>query len=134
MKILLLDEDTRDVPAVADVWRLKGHDVIQVTEWEGIDDVLSKNSFDAVLLDLMIPAVDLPVGECGGGFTTGEYLYRTKINPRIPNTPFAVFSSALFELDVIKEAIARLNRYPSFKGCFEKGCDDEILLNALSTK
>jgi CheY-like chemotaxis protein len=132
MKILLLDDDTKDVPAIADVWRLLGHDVVQVTDSHGLVDAMARTSFDAVLLDLMIPAVDVPVSECDGGFTTGEYLYKTIISPKLTNVPFAVFSSAILDLEVIRNAHNSLRKYTNYRGFFEKGCADKTILEAIS--
>lgn len=132
MKILLVDDDMRDVHEAAEVWRIHGHEVIQVCDWHTLPSVLEANSFDAVLIDLMIPAIDLPLSECNGGFTTGEYLYRTYVQPKLPKAPFALFSSALFDLEVIKTASERLHGYPNYRGYFEKGCSTNDLLNAIS--
>jgi CheY-like chemotaxis protein len=132
MKILLLDDDIRDVPEIADVWKLSGHEVTQVVDWHKLEPLLSAQSFDGVLIDLMIPAIDLPIGECAAGFTTGEYIYRTYIYPKLPQTPFAVFSAALIGLDVIKAATERLSALPGYRGYFEKGCKNTDLLNAIS--
>jgi CheY-like chemotaxis protein len=132
MKILLLDDDTKDVPEIADVWRLLGHNVTQVTDSHGLTKAMLSPSFDAILLDLMIPAIDVPVSECDGGFTTGEYLYKTVIYPKLPRTPFAIFSSAILDLEVIRNANELLSKYSGYRGFFEKGCADKGLLEAIS--
>lgn len=132
MKILLLDDDARDVPTIADVWRLRGHTVYQVFDWRKLDAELRNHEVDAMLIDLMIPAIDLPIAECGAGFTTGEYIYIKTIQPRLPHVPFAIFSAALIGLDVIKAAKERLSVYPMFRGYFAKGCQNDDILTAIS--
>jgi len=132
MNILLLDDDTRDVPEIADVWKLQGHTIKQVIDWHNLDSILKSQNFDAVLIDLMIPAIDLPLEQCSAGFTTGEYIYRTYINPKLPAAPFAVFSAALLGLDVIKAATERLSSFAGYRGYFEKGCNTNTILNAIS--
>jgi CheY-like chemotaxis protein len=132
MNILLLDDDVRDVPETADVWRLLGHSVTQVTDWRDLEEALKKNRFDAALIDLMIPAIGLPVDECSSGFTTGEYIHRTYIQPKMPTMPFAVFSAAVLGLEVIAAANKRLSTYSNYRGYFVKGVDNQLLLETIS--
>jgi len=132
MNILLLDDDTRDVPEISAVWKLYEHKITQVVDWQDLPGILGAESFDSVLVDLMIPAIGLPVAECAAGFTTGEYIYRNSIFQKLPNAPFAVFSAALFDLDVIKAATDRLSKYAGYRGYFEKGCNNLELLTAIS--
>ncbi len=132
MKILLLDDDVRDVPAMVELWRLHGHTVTQVTEIADLRDILQKEPFDCALIDLMIPAVEIPLSDCNGGFTTGEYLYRTYIHPVLGDKPFCIFSSAVFNLDLIKDAVRRLSKFPGYRGCFKKGDETKDLLEAIA--
>jgi CheY-like chemotaxis protein len=132
MNILLLDDDTRDVPEIAEVWRRLSHKVTQVEDWRNLDRAMALQNFDAVLIDLMIPAIGLPSADCAAGFTTGEFIYRKYIYPKLPSKPFAIFSAALLGLEVIRAANERLKSYATYRGYFVKGCPNEVILKAIS--
>jgi CheY-like chemotaxis protein len=128
MRILVLDEDVRDVPHICDEIAQTGHEVRQVSDWKELSDVLAQFKPNAILIDLMIPAVGLPSNECGGGFTTGAYLYDRIIHGAAPGVPVAVFSSAFLETPIIKQALKRMEQFPEFRGVISKGCNpDEVI-------
>jgi CheY-like chemotaxis protein len=128
MRILVLDEDSRDVPHICDEIAQSGHKVQQVTDWKDVQTVLHQFKPDALLIDLMIPAVGLPSNECGGGFTTGAYIYETMTHDSAPGIPFAVFSSAFLETTLIKDALKRMEKFPEYRGVLSKECNpDEVI-------
>ena len=134
MRILVIDEDTRSVPHICDEMRQLGHQIEQVTGWEDLAGVITRFRPEAIILDLMMPAVKLPRAECGGGYTTGAYIYAKFVQPIAPNVPFVVFSSAFFESTVIKHALQQLAKYREFRRAFSKGDEVEDILAALKTK
>lgn len=134
MRILVVDEDVRDVPHICDELKQFGHNVRQVTDWESLRGVIADFKPDAMLVDLMIPPIGLPSDECGGGFTTGAYIYEKIIHDAAPSIPVAVFSSAFLETPIIKHALQRMQQFPEYKGVIPKGCNPEELIDLLQQK
>jgi CheY-like chemotaxis protein len=131
MRILVVDEDNLDVPHICDEIRQSGHQVLQVADWKQLSAVVPDFKPDAILLDLMIPAIGLPSNECGGGFTTGAYIYEKMLHDLTPGVPFAVFSSAFLETSIIKQALKRLEQFPEYKGTISKGCNPEEIIQLI---
>jgi len=132
MRILILDDDVRDMPHVCDEIAQFGHEVRQVTDWKELLTVLAQFKPEAILIDLMIPPVGLPSDECGGGFTTGAYIYEKLIHNAAPGVPMAVFSNALLEAPIIKDALNRMDRFAEFRGAISKTCDPEEVIALVS--
>lgn len=128
MRILVLDDDVRDMPQICDGIAQLGPEVRQVSDWKELPTVLSQFKPEAILLDLMIPPVGLPSNECGGGFTTGAYIYEKVIHDAAPGVPVAVFSSAFLETAIMKQALKRMEQFPEYRGAISKGCDLEEVI------
>lgn len=128
MRILILDDDLRNMPAICDEIAQSGHEVRLVSDWNELPTVLLQFKPDAILLDLMIPPVGLPADECGGGFTTGAYIYEKLIHNAAIGVPVAVFSSAYLETPTMKHALKRLEQFPEYRGAISKGCNTEEVI------
>ena len=134
MRLIVIDEDLRSVPHICDELRQSGHDVIQIADWHEIKEKLPPFSPNGILLDLMIPAIDLPANGCASGFTTGAYLYREVIHPLAQGVPFVVYTSAPLTLSVVKSALEQLLAFGEYAGAISKGEDVEKVVALLRKK
>lgn len=132
MRILILDDDMRDMPHFCDLLRQSGHDVKQIDGWNDLCAVLMDFKPDGIIVDLMIPAIGLPVEECAGGYTSGAYIYITFIHELTPNIPFIVFSAATMNTFIIQQSIANLKKYSEFRGVLSKGCEQYEIIDLLT--
>jgi CheY-like chemotaxis protein len=136
LKILIYDEDTYSGTIEEFCERLErlGETAEQVTDWNRLPDRIREFKPDALLIDLMIPALGLPSDECGDGYTTGAYVYRSKARDIGHQIPFAVFTAADIKTTRIRKAIDSLKSLPEYRGTFQKGEDAEVVLAALRGK
>lgn len=133
MKLLVIDDDVRDMSHVCDYFRITGNDVLHCSKWSEVESAVTTFKPNGIILDLMMSTMGLPIQECDGGYTTGIYIYKHIIHKNAPNTPFIIFSASDRNSDFVRNAIEVLESdYPSFSGYFSKGCDEEAIINALS--
>lgn len=132
MRILVIDEDTEDMPQFCDGLKQLRHSVVQCSDWKQLETSLSEFKPEAIILDLMMPCSDLPSEECHAGFTTGAYLYGNVIHKLAPGVPFVVLSAAYQGTTPVRTAISRLKEFREFAGVFSKGAAEEDVLKALS--
>lgn len=131
MNILIFDEDERQIPQTCDVLKQLGHQVKHLTKWEKLKEELQNFKPEGLVLDLMLPAINLPSEECGGGYTTGAYVYKTIIHEILPGIPFVVYSATDLGLHKIREAISELEKFNEYRGVLAKGCDEEEIIETL---
>lgn len=132
MRILIFDEDTKHLPQLCDVLRQEGHEVTQVMDWKNLETEIAELAPEGIVIDLMIPPLDLPVSGCSAGYTTGVYVYMTFINKYAPGIPFVVFSGTELGLNFISKEVKKLESYAEFRGVLSKGCDEELIIEFLS--
>ncbi len=133
MKVLILDEDDRQMPQTCDLIEQQGHEVCQVKDWRELESTIREFKPDAFVIDLMIPALGLPIDECSGGYTTGAYLYINVVRKLSPKSPFVVFSASCLDIPLMKTAIKKLKKYSEFRGVLSKGQDEERIVVALES-
>ena len=136
MNILIYDEDTASgiISEFRERLQSLNENAIQVADWRLIEEKIKTFKPNAFIIDLMIPPVDLPTDDCGAGYTTGAYVYKTHIHPHSAGTPFVIFTAADIGTSRISQAIQSLKGYREFRGIFEKGEDAEVVLKALTEK
>ena len=132
MKLLVIDEDTTHVPHIIDEFRQLENEVVQLTDWQGVQTRLGNFRPDALLLDLMMPPNGLPLDECNAGFTTGAYVYKTELHKLFVGIPFALFSAAYLDAGVIRQADEDLKQFAEYRGLIAKGEDAEDIIRKLS--
>lgn len=99
--VLVVDDVAENRDVLSDRLRREGYEVVTAESGERALDLLSRNSFDLVLLDILMPGLD--------GY---EVLRRLKADERLRNLP-VIMITALGELD----AAAR---------CIEMGAEDYL--------
>lgn len=134
MRILVVDEDRKHMPQVCDVLRALGHDVLHIPDWRQIQVELRAFKPEGIVLDLMIPASGLPLNECGHGYTTGEYIYKTLIAPIAPDVPFVVLSAADQSVSFVEAATERLRKLSPCRAILEKPCDERSIVVHLESQ
>jgi DNA-binding NtrC family response regulator len=135
MKLLIIDDDNRQMSHVCGLLRRMGHSVVQVKEWYKVKENIEEFSPEGIILDLMIPAVGLPIEEaekCNGGYTTGVYIYHQIIHNIASGIPFVVYTGLPLDVRNIDKEVSSLTKYKEFKGVIGKGDDiEELIINKL---
>lgn len=131
MRILVIDDDDIEMPQTCDLLKLEGHEVLQIKDSSNIEESIKNFAPDGIILDLMIPDLNLPQKDINGGYTTGAYLYKNVINKIAHGIPFVVYSGTAIEVDFIKEDLDSLKAYEEYSGTIEKGDDEDLILKYL---
>jgi CheY-like chemotaxis protein len=119
--ILIVDEDTTQLPAFIDLLEQNGYDVVQVANWRllGEPDCISVKP-DVLLLDLMMPHWHLEPERVLAGYATGVTVYTDIISKCLPDIPFFIYTAADLEIPDMHDAVSTLRKYPSFRGAYGK--------------
>jgi CheY-like chemotaxis protein len=129
MKFLLVDDELGDMKNFIDAVEQRGYSIRQASTVEGLQEALRAEEFDALILDLMMPALDgIPPGESESGYLAGLYVYEHLIAPVKPGLRFVVLTAVAKGTSVFAKADRKLKTYPSYRGTFGKPVTvDEII-------
>ena len=131
MNILCIDDDVLNSEQLADEIRLRDHDVRVAPDVVALEALLDVLRVEAIILDLMMPSVGMPLDKTEYGFATGVYIYEHYlVNHRM--IPFVVLTAVDVETPVLKRSIDRLKGFPGFRGWLGKPTDGEKILEVLS--
>ncbi len=140
MTILIIDEDKRNMPSFINNMDALGCTCYQARTSLEAQEYLMRQKPDAIILDMMMPALGVPEAECFGGYTTGFHIYKTVVKPKALGVPFIVMSATVSEADAIepiKQALAELATYDGYRGQIDKvdpDCTPETILKMLTTR
>lgn len=88
-RLLLVEDDTSLGYLLTEYLKMKGMDVIWVQRAAEVMPMLEQQSFDLLILDVMMPDLD--------GFTLGQ-----QIHERFPSIPFLFLTAKSMKIDVLK--------------------------------
>ncbi len=128
MNILMLDEDRDSMPHFADLLEMEGNTVSQVATRAEFQQSLSQNSYDLLILDLMIPDPELSESDTDSGYTAGAFIYESTDRAQTQGIPFLVYSAAPLNASIISKRLRILESNSLCRGTFRKGQDDGRIL------
>lgn len=88
-RLLLVEDDTSLGYLLTEYLKMKGMDIIWVQRATEVMPLLEEQSFDLLILDVMMPDLD--------GFSLGE-----QIHDRFPRIPFLFLTAKSMKIDVLK--------------------------------
>lgn len=125
-RIMIIDDDTRRIRHLCDLFIEMGHKVMHVTSVYNLKEALHAFKPDGIAIDLMMPTENLNLDDCSGGLETGICIYYSIIQPICPAVPFVIYSGGYFRgPDFIKN-----NK--NFRGFISKSADPLKLIKALT--